>query len=116
MDLNEHADSILGTMYRTAFLLLLAFPALHAEQGFTDLFKMCIRDRFYGTTFLGGSNWDGTLFKLSVGLSGATAPTFNWVPASFQVNSDNLIEAQVRAGRRRGRCLSRPRTERSQAT
>ena len=32
---------------------------------------------FYGTTFLGGSNWDGTLFKLSVGLSGATAPTFN---------------------------------------
>ena len=60
---------------------------------------------FYGTTFLGGSNWDGTLFKLSVGLSGATAPTFNWVPASFQVNSDNLIEAQVRAGATTGTVL-----------
>jgi len=76
----------------------------------------------YGTTYLGGSNGDGTVFSLSVGLvpfvetlpsfgkvgttikilgnslTGATSVTFNGTAATFKVVSASLITATVPTG------------------
>jgi len=79
--------------------------------------------KFYGTTAFGGGNGDGTIFSLDMGfgpfvtfvrrfgrvgsgvqilgtgLTGATAITFNGVPATtFSVFSDSFMEAIVPAG------------------
>jgi len=77
---------------------------------------------FYGVTFAGGPNGDGTIFSLSVGLgpfvetqrtagkvgqpvkilgtdlTGATSLTFNGTPATFTVVSPSLIKTTVPAG------------------
>jgi len=77
---------------------------------------------FYGTTFGGGADADGTVFALSVGLgpfvktlpslgkagevikilgtdlTGATSVSFNSAPAPFKVDSETLISAVVPAG------------------
>jgi uncharacterized repeat protein (TIGR03803 family) len=77
---------------------------------------------FYGTTYMGGGNNDGTVFSLSVGLgpfvetqptsgpvggtvkilgtdlTGATSVTFNGTGAVFTVNSHSLISATVPTG------------------
>jgi len=77
---------------------------------------------FYGTTYGGGAEGDGTVFSLSTGLgpfvslqyyvgkvgqpnyvlgqgfTGATGVSFNGITASFSVKSDNLLETTVPAG------------------
>jgi uncharacterized repeat protein (TIGR03803 family) len=77
---------------------------------------------FYGTTFYGGENGDGTVFSLSVGLgpfvealpasgqvgatvkilgtrlAGATSVAFNGTAAVFTVVSSSLITATVPTG------------------
>ena len=76
----------------------------------------------YGTSLYGGSNGDGTIFGLSIGLGpfvetvptsgrignsviilgsnlkGVTSVTFNGTPASFKVVSGSLISTTVPAG------------------
>lgn len=77
---------------------------------------------FYGTTYSGGANADGTAFSLSTGLrpfvafvqaagkvgqtggilgqgfTGTTSVLLNGIPATFKVISDTFIEATVPAG------------------
>jgi hypothetical protein len=81
---------------------------------------------FYGTADPGGTNGDGTVFSLLVGLGpfveilansgkvgqgvkilgqdfdGATAVSFNGTPAIFKVRSDTFLEATVPAGATNG--------------
>jgi uncharacterized repeat protein (TIGR03803 family) len=78
--------------------------------------------KFYGTTFQGGANGDGTVFSLSVGLgpfvetqptsgkvgaevkilgtdlTGATSVTFNGTAAAFKVVAKSLITTTVPSG------------------
>ena len=78
--------------------------------------------KFYGTTYTGGANGDGTVFGLSVGLgpfvetqptggkvgaaikilgtnlTGATSVTFNDTPAAFTVEAGSVIKATVPEG------------------
>jgi uncharacterized repeat protein (TIGR03803 family) len=77
---------------------------------------------FYGTTFEGGGSYDGTVFRISMGLgpfvtfvrgagkvagtvgilgqgfTGTTSVSLNGIPASFTVVSATLIKATVPAG------------------
>jgi uncharacterized repeat protein (TIGR03803 family) len=77
---------------------------------------------FYGTTYVGGASFDGTVFSLSVGLgpfvetlltlgkvgtpvlilgnilTGATSVTFNGTPAAFTVKSGTVISTTVPSG------------------
>jgi len=104
-----------------------------AQSGCTDgeypeagLFQ-ATNGTLYGTTYFGGTNGDGAVFSLSVGLgpfvetqptfgevgqfreilgtdlTGATSVSFNGTPASFTVVSPSLIAARVPAGATSGK-------------
>jgi uncharacterized repeat protein (TIGR03803 family) len=98
-----------------------------AQSNCTDGFQpvtmtQSTNGNFYGTTNVGGTNGDGTVFSLSTGLgqfvktvpagatvgkrvgilgtdlTGATSVTFNGTPSTFTVVSNTLITTTVPAG------------------
>jgi uncharacterized repeat protein (TIGR03803 family) len=119
-----------GTIFKISeggtLTTLLNFDYLNGDHPVGALFQ-ATHGAFFGTTFFGGGNDNGTIFSLSVGLGpfvetlpisgkvgmgvgilgnnlkGATSVTFNGTPAAFTVESGSLIKTTVPTGATTGR-------------
>jgi uncharacterized repeat protein (TIGR03803 family) len=124
-DITCNAPNGCGTVFR--FTLSGALRTLHTFESSDGAFPDggLLQDTsgvFYGTTYVGGTENDGTVFSLGVGLrpfvsfvrgwskvgqtiqilgqkfTGTTGVSFNGTPASFTVESDTFLIATVPAG------------------
>jgi uncharacterized repeat protein (TIGR03803 family) len=109
-----------GTL--TTLYSFCALPPCAPGTGPSAVLVQATNGDFYGTTYTGGANGDGTVFSLSVGLApfvetqttsgivgevvkilgtdltGATSVTFNGIAAVFTVVAPSLITATVPTG------------------
>jgi hypothetical protein len=98
------------------------FSNLSSNLGSAGGLVQATNGKFYGVTWQGGTNFDGSVFSLDMGLgpfvklspaygpvghsigvlgyglTGTTSVTFNGVPATFTVKSNTFLTAIVPAG------------------